>query len=132
MNHPVFPIDFFNINANQLDAYVQFRKHFEKASPDAIRNDLKVIKTFTDAYGINTKHWNIKPPKKPKTKVRVVPFPSTVHKLIHHKYSKETYENALYQYLMYFSFLLGMRVPSELVSMIMDDIYLDECIVIIR
>jgi len=130
--HPVFPINFFDLNPNQIDAYIQFRKHNENATSDAIRNDLKTIYTFARAYGIQYSSWNIVYPKKQAPKKKIIPKVSDVYKLIHSKYSSDRYENALYQYLMYFSFLIGMRCPSELYSLKTSDIYLDDGILVIH
>jgi integrase len=132
MNHPVFPIDFWNLTPEQVDLYIQYRKQMEKAGTDAIRNDWKVIHTFTTAFGINTDAWNIALPEKKPPKVKIIPLPPTVHRLIHHQYAKEPYTNALYQYLMYFSFLLGVRPPSELISMTVDDVFFDDGYLIIH
>jgi integrase len=132
MHHPVFPIDFWNLNPEQVDLYIQYRKQVEKAGTDAIRNDWKVIHTFTSAYGINTDSWNIALPEKKPPKVKIIPLPPTVHRLIHHQYAKDPYTNAVYQYLMYFSFLLGVRPPSELISMMVDDIFFDDGYLIIH
>jgi len=125
-HHPVFPIDFWDLRPEQVDLYIQYRTQEEKAGTDAIRNDWKVIHTFATAYGINTDSWNIALPEKKPPKVKIIPLPPTVHRLIHYQYSKDLYTNALYQHIMYFSFLLGFRPPSELISMTVDDIFFDD------
>lgn len=131
-HHPVFPIDFWDLKPEQVDLYIQYRKQEERAGTDAIRNDWKVIHTFATAYGINTDSWNIALPEKKPPKVKIIPLPPTVHRLIHHQYAKDLYTNAVYQHLMYFSFLLGVRPPSELISMTVDDIFFDDEYLIIR
>jgi integrase len=130
--HPVFPVNFLDLNPNQAIAYLDYRELKEGASPIAILNDWKVITTFARAYGIDTKIWNYRPPRKPQSKVKIIPLPNVVYSLIHHKYSKNQYENALYQYAMFFSFLIGMRIPSELISMKVNDVFLDDGYIIIH
>jgi len=132
--HSIFPLDFFDLNKNQVIFYLDYREHAEKAGVDAIRNEWKTVKTFTKAYGFGDeiKKWNYTPPKKPKPKVKIVPLPPTVHKLMHYKYSSDTYTNALFQYIMTHSFLIGWRMPSEIAIMKIDDVFLDDGYIIIH
>jgi len=131
-NHPVFPIDFLNFNPDQAILYLDYRYQYEKASSSAIKNDWKVICTFAKAFGLENGKWNYVTPPEPKPKVKVIPLPQTVHRLIHYKYSKDQYENALYQYIILHSFVIGMRMVSEIVTMKVGDIFLDDGYIIIH
>jgi hypothetical protein len=125
-NYKVFPVDFFDLKPSQAIAYLDYREKIEKAPRYGIRNDWKVIKIFAKAFGININTWNYRPPREIKSKVKIIPLPNVVYALVHHEYSKDPYENALYQYLMFHSFLIGMRNPSEIVSLGVSDIFVDD------
>jgi len=125
--HPIFPINFFDLNYQQFIAYMRYREEVEKASPDALKNDLKTIKMFLKAYGIDDRSWFYRLPSAPRTTKRIIPLPDTVYRLINGKYSTDPYENALYQYLMAHSFWIGWRVPSEIIRMTVDDVDFDNC-----
>lgn len=131
-NHKVFPIDFLNFNHEQAILFLDYRYSNERATATAIKNDWKVICTFAKAFGLDYEKWNYIPPPEPKPKVKIIPFPKTVHKLIHHKYSSDTYVSALYQYMMMFSFIIGIRMVSEITSMKVNDIFLDEGYIVIH
>jgi integrase len=131
-NHPVFPIDFLNFNPNQAILYLDYRYTVERATPNAIKNDWKVICTFAKAFGMDIMKWNYVPPPELKPKVKIIPLPPTVHKIIHHKYSKDPYECALYQYILMGSFIIGMRMVSEITSIRVSDVFLDDGYIIIR
>jgi len=81
------------------------------------------MRMFLEAFGIPI--WPYKPPYAPKQRQRILPFPDTVREFFYHEYSKDPYENALYQYLFYHSFMIGWRVPSEIAEMKLDDVFID-------
>ncbi|MCD6236575.1 MAG: site-specific integrase [Thermoplasmata archaeon] len=81
------------------------------------------MRMFLRAYGIP--RWDYKLPPIPKSHKRILPYPETVNKFFNHKYSKDPYENALYQYIFFHSFLIGWRVPSEIVSMTVDSVIIE-------
>lgn len=130
--HSIYPVDFLHLTADQAIAFLDYRELEEKASPVAIKNDWKVIKTFTRAYGIDASTWNYRPPRTPQAKIKIIPLPNTVYSLIHQRYSSDSYINALFQYVMLFSFIIGMRIPSEIINMKVGDIFLDDGYIIIR
>jgi integrase len=86
------------------------------------------MQTFLKAYGIpfgEGTGWNYRPPSAQQPRKRILPLPETANKFFHHIYSEDPYENALYQYLFYHSFMIGWRVPSEIITMKVSDIHLD-------
>ena len=130
-NHPVFPINFRNLNYDQFLAHMRFREEVEKANHDALKHEVKTIKMFLKAYGMDDRLWFYKLPPKAKTTKRIIPLPQIVYKLINSKYSADPYENALYQYLFAHSFWIGWRVPSEIVNMKVSDVDIENgCIYI--
>jgi len=81
------------------------------------------MRMFLEAYNIPI--WPYKPPYAPENGQRLLPFPDTVKKFFSAKHSDDSYENALYQYLFYHSFMIGWRVPSEICEMTIDDVIID-------
>lgn len=123
--HPIYPINFNNPSYDQFIAYMDYRERYEGASGYALMNDLRTMQMFLRAYDIDLRTWYYKLPILPKHKKRIIPYPETVYELIHFQYSKDPYENALYQYLMFHNFFIGWRVPSEPCAMTIDDIDID-------
>ena len=68
----------------------------------------ELAKALAKAYGITTETWNYVPPEKGKSKHKIIPLPNDVYFIIHYTCSKNSYENALYQYLFYHGFLIGL------------------------
>ena len=123
--HPIFPINFNKPNYGQFIAYMDYRETVEKATGYALKNDLRAMHMFLRAFDIDPTQWFYKLPVMPRHKYRKVPFPEIVHKLCNYKYSKNPYENALYQYLMFHNFFIGWRVPSEPSIMSIKDVDID-------
>lgn len=129
--HPIFPIDFFNLNHEQFIAYMQCREDYEHAQHFALKNDLRSIHTFLRAFGIKPSDWFYRLPPEQKHRERILPLPETVHKMINFKYSEDAYENALYHYVHAHNFWIGWRVPSEPYLMTVDNIDFDTGSIII-
>ncbi len=123
--HLVYPINFNEPSYEQFIAYMDYRERLEGATAYALMNDLRAMQMFLRAYDIDQRTWFYKLPVMPRHKKRKVPFPETVHELFNHKYSKEPYENALYQYMMFHNFFIGWRVPSEPCEITINDIDID-------
>jgi len=81
-----------------------------------IRNKWKTIKTFAEAYGVDINWWGWTPPPIPENQVKHVPRPKIVNKLIHHRYSKDKYINALIKTILTFGFYTGVR-PEEIITL---------------
>ena len=125
VNHPIFPINFFNLDYTQFIAYMHYREDYELAGHYALKHDLQTIHTFLHAYGIDPKTWYYRLPPKPHHNQRILPLPNIVHIIINTTYSEDPYENALIQYLHAHNFWVGWRVPSEPCLMTVDDIDFD-------
>ena len=121
--HPVVPVDFRNPNYENFIRHMDYREQVEGATPNALANEWKAMLMFLRAYGIP--RWDYKLPPVPHSHKRMLPYPNTVNRFFNYRYSDDPYENALYQYLFFHSFLIGWRVPSEIVSMTVDDVVLD-------
>jgi len=131
--HSVFPVNWFELNPNQIIAYLEYKEYQEyenKRGKYQIINEWKTVKTFAKAYGIDAKLWGYIPPSPPKPKVKIVPLPNTTYELIQHKYSKNLYKNALVQYILLHGFTIGWR-PSELIIQKVSDVFLEDGYIII-
>jgi len=131
--HPLFPVDWLDLNPNQIIAYLEYREYHEfenKRGKHQVRNEWKTVKTIAKAFGINAELWGYIPPNPPSPKVRIIPFPTDVHRIVHYDYSKNRYTNSLYQYVLMQGFLIGWR-PSELVIQKASDIHIEENYLII-
>jgi len=121
-NHPV-PVDFRNPSYENFIRHMDYREQIEQATPNALKHQWDTMRMFLRAYGIPK--WDYKLPPIPKSHKRILPYPETVNKFFYHQYSKDLYENALYQYLFFHSFMIGWRVPSEIITMTVDDVIIE-------
>lgn len=130
--HPIYPIDLLNINPDQVVAQLDFIEDEWRAKPGnadlkegsyAIINKWKAIKALMRSYGrfSETDTWDYYPPPTPNPKPRYIPTVAIVHKMTKFDYSKDLYENKLYQHLMLFGYVFGPRPSSELSIMKVDD-----------
>ena len=129
METHTIPVDFRNPTFNNFLRHMDYREQIEQATPNALIHQWKAMQTFLKAYGIpygEGTTWNYRPPSAQQPRRRILPLPETVNHFFHHPYTTDPYENALYQYLFYHSFLIGWRVPSEIITMKTSDIHLDE------
>ncbi|RLF42777.1 MAG: hypothetical protein DRN18_01745 [Thermoplasmata archaeon] len=121
--HPVVPVDFRNPNYENFIRHMDYREQVEGATPYALKHEWDTMRMFLRAYGIPI--WDYKLPVRPKSHKRILPYPDIVNNFFNYRYSDDEYENALYQYLFFHSFLIGWRVPSEIVKMTVDDVIID-------
>ena len=117
------PVDFRNPSFKNFIRHMDYREQ-TGAGYAALRHEWDAIKMFLRAYGIQ--EWAYKPPSKKTPKPRNLPLPDVVYKMMHHVYSNNSYENALYQYLFTLGFTIGFRVPSEICEMTIDDLFIDD------
>jgi len=124
MENHVVPVDFRNPSYENFIRHMDYREQVEGATPGALKHEWDTMRMFLRAYGIPK--WDYKLPAMPKSHKRMLPYPKTVNRFFNYEYSKDSYENALYLYLFFHSFLIGWRVPSEIVSMTVDNVILDD------
>lgn len=129
-NHTI-SVDFRNPNYTNFIRHMDYREQIEFTGQSALSHEWKTMKMFLKAYGIPLTDWNYRPPPCPKSKARTIPLPELVHKMIHYKYSKDEYENALIQYTLLHTFMMGWRNPSETITMKVGDANLDKGLLII-
>lgn len=121
-NHRM-PVDFRKPNYENFRRHMDYREEIENVSSYVLIQEWKTMRMFLKAFGIPC--WDYKPPHAPAHRRRILPFPDVVNRFFNYEYSKDRYENALYQYLFCHGFLIGWRVPSEIIEMKVDDIIID-------
>lgn len=122
--HPV-PLDFKNLTAEQFIRHMDYRIEVENVRPHALAHQRKAIMMFLRAFDIDTERWKIickTPPITFNQDNIEIPFPSTVKKFFKYKYSKNRYENALLQSIAFIGFMFGMRPPSEICNLNLEDL----------
>jgi len=117
------PVDFNNPTYKNFRMHMDFRESVEGATAHALHHEWKAMQMFLHAFNIPV--WPYRPPSAPTNNERNLPYPNTVRNFFYHEYSKDSYESALYQYLFYHSFMIGMRIPSELCKLSINDITID-------
>lgn len=133
-NDPLYPVDVFNPEPDQVVAYLDNKEDMYAQLRDdedpnygahAIINRWKALSALMRSYGRLDElknGWNYVPPTEPDSKPKPIPSPQLVYKFMHHDYSKDHYEKRLYQYLFTFGFFIGPRPSSELSIMKTTDI----------
>jgi integrase len=104
---------------------MDYREQIENATPCSLEHEWRAMQMFLRAYAMKASDWPYKTPSRPKSHMRVLPYPETVHQFFNYRYSKNKYETALYQYMFFFGFLVGVRAPSEIINMKVSDVHFE-------
>jgi len=128
--HPQ-PIDFRNLTPESFIRHVIYRLEIEDppATPNALNHEKKAVLMFLKAFKQYTEDWKQyvrTPPIVTNEDNTYVPFPKTVNKLYHAKYSNDKYENILLQTVVFMGFNFGMRPPSEICNLNLEDVTINE------
>lgn len=128
--HPQ-PVDFKNLTPESFIKHVIYRLEIEDppATPNALKHEKKAVLMFLKAFRQYTEDWKeyVKtPPIVTSEDNTYIPFPSTVNKLYHAKYSDDKYENVLLQTIVFMGFNFGMRPPSEICNLNLEDIAINK------
>jgi len=122
------PVDFRNPRYDNFIRHMDYREQIGQATPNALAHEWKAMQTFLKAYGMpfgEGTEWDYKPPSAQRPRRRVLPLPGVINRFFNYDYAEDAYECALYQYLFFHSFLIGWRVPSEIITMKTTDVQLD-------
>ena len=136
-NQP-FPIDFFKLNYTQYKLHMDWYKnnYFNRETGEnfyGLKHRKDVVDTFNLCFGYPEGWFLYKLPPRPNKKVKIIPNPETVHKMIHYpNYHPDRDINSLIQYIFAFGFWFGLRNPSELVVMTTDMIFFEEGYMIVK
>jgi len=141
--HPCYPVNWFTfdeepeqvINQLMYQINVEYPKKAEETGIPTygihqIHNEWKTINTFAEAFGTDINWWGWSPPPRPDHKVKNIPRPKTVNKLIHNKYTNNRYTNALIRTLLTVGFHTGLR-PGELITLVTKNVDFENGYIII-
>jgi len=123
------PVNFRNPEFKNFLGHMDYREQIEKATPNALIHEWKAIQTFLKAYGIpfgQGTEWDYNPPSAQRSRKRVLPLPDVVNRFFTYDFSEDLYETALYQYMFFHSYMIGWRVPSEIITMKTTDVKIDD------
>ncbi len=132
------PIDFRNLTPESVLKHFDYRIEVENATAHALAHEKKAIMMFLRAYGMKKEELELwaqvlkTPPVVINDKIDFV-YPQDVHKFyIYDGYSKKrnyklrVYENKLFQHIAFMGFNFGMRCPSEIVTLTLDDVKINK------
>ncbi len=127
INHPM-PIDFRNLNVESLIKHFDYRRTYENASRDALRHERDAIFMFLRAFKQFSPEWKeyVRLPKKRKgTSTPFVLFPSQLNQLYHGHYGNTQYEDILFQTIIFTLANYGMRPPSEIINLNLENVIIN-------
>jgi|GEM_PF-2014545 len=135
--HPCH-VDFRNLTPKQVLNHFDYRIEIEKATAHALAHEKKAIMMFLRAYGLKQEEMELwsqvlkTPPVIINDKIDFV-YPQNVHKFYIYEgysnrknYETRVYENRLFQHIAFMGFNFGMRCPSEIVTLTLDDVIINK------
>jgi len=126
--HPM-PVDFRNLTPEMFLRHIDYRIEYENATPNALKHEKRAVMMFLRAFKQYNEDWKeyIKTPPVIANEDNIyVPFPSVVNKLYKAKYSNDEYENILLQTIVFLGFNYGMRPPSEIINLNLEDVIIND------
>jgi len=142
-NHVLYPVNWFTFDQEpeqiiNLLLYLINVEYKQKAIEtgnqnygiNQIHNIWKTVNTFAEAKGVDISWWGWSPPPRPENKVKQIPRPKTVNRLIRHRYTNKKYTDALIRTLLTVGFQSGLR-PEELIILQVKDIDFESGYIII-
>jgi site-specific recombinase XerD len=131
------PVNFRNLTPEMVLQHFDYRIQYESATGHALNHEKKAIMMFLRAYGLKQEEMELwsqvlkTPPVVINDKIEFV-YPQNVHKFFsyegysnQHNYETRVYENKLFQHIAFMGFNFGMRCPSEILSLTLDDIVIN-------
>lgn len=125
----ICPVDFKNLNVENVIRHFDYRITFEEASRDALRHERDAVYMFLRAFKLFKKEWReylILPKKIGGQKEPLVLFPKTLNELYHAKYGKTVYEDVLFQTIVFTIANIGMRPPSEIINLDLENVVINK------
>ncbi|MCX6665194.1 MAG: site-specific integrase [Euryarchaeota archaeon] len=128
--HPC-PVDLRHPTPENFLRHVDYRLVIDDppATPNALKHEkqallmlLRATKQFTDDW----KEYIKIPPAHTDDGNDFIPLPKVVNQLFHAQYSEDTYENILLQTIVFVGFNFGMRPPSEMCNLNLEDVVIYE------
>jgi len=141
--HPIYPVDWFHFDQEpeqilNLLLYLINVEYKQKGQNTGnynygihqIHNLWKTVKTIAEAKGVDISWWGWNPPSKPENRVKIIPSPLIVNKLIHYRYSYEPITNSLIKTILTLGFQSGLR-PEEIIILQIKNVDFDNCSLIL-
>jgi len=128
VNHDV-PVDFRNLTVESVIKHFDYRIAMENATRDALRHERDAVFMFLRAYKQFSDEWReylILPKKHGGMKTPFVLMPSQVNRLYHGTFAKTRYENVLFQTIVFTLVNFGMRPPSEIINLNLENVVVDK------
>lgn len=125
------PVDLRHPTPENFLRHVDYRLVIDNppGTPNALKHEkrallmlLRATKQYTDDW----KEYIKTPPVREDDGNDFIPLPSIVNQLFHATYSEDTYENVLLQTVVFTGFNFGMRPPSELCNLNIEDVVIYE------
>ena len=131
-------VDFRNLTPENVLRHFDYRLDVENATPHALAHEKKAITMFLRAYGLKKEELYLwaqvlkTPPIIINDEIGFV-YPLDVHKFYTYdaysnkkNYEIRVYENKLFQHIAFMGFNFGMRCPSEIITLSLDDIVINK------
>ncbi len=128
LNHQV-PVDFRNLTIESVIKHFDYRGAVEGASRDALRHERDALFMFLRAFKQFKDEWReyLILPKKRRGKTRpFVLFPSQLNNLYHGSFGETRYEDVLFQTIVFTVANFGMRPPSEIINLNVENIIVND------
>jgi integrase len=128
VNHAV-PVDFRNLTIESVIKHFDYRISIEGATRDALRHERDAVYMFLRAFKQFSDEWReylILPKKRGGMKTPFVLMPAQVNKLYHGTFGNTTYENVLAQTIVFTLINFGMRPPSEIINLNLENVNIDK------
>ena len=127
METHVCPINFRDLKPEDFIRHMDYRIEYERATANVLKHEKKALLMFLRAFRQYTEDWDkyVKIHRIPASESHrdvVVPLPAIINKLYHAEYSTDSYENVLFQSVVFFGFNYGPRPPSEICNLDTDDL----------
>lgn len=132
--HPVAPVQIHGSRAQLIESfsmYATVREQVEGAKPSALKGDHSAVRALGSFLSIPENVWPVAP-RAVRTESRWVPSPEEVYELLQAQFGlRRSYEDLLTRYMLAFSFGLGVRSPSEILSAKLGDVDLNHGIIVV-
>lgn len=128
INHPV-PVDFRKLTIESVIRHFDYRRNYENATRDALRHERDAVYMFLRAFHQFSDEWReyVKLPKKHRGQsTPFVLFPKKLNELYHGNFADTEYENVLFQTIIFLVANFGMRPPSEIINLDLQNITINK------
>jgi len=125
METHIQPVNLMNPSYENFLRHMDYREQIEHAGWGALKHEYQAIIMLLRCYGIDPKTWYYKPPQRQQKMMITIPYPDQVHQMIHQRYSKDGYTDALIRYVLTHDFIVGWRPMSEVCIAKVSDVDLD-------